>query len=138
LSEACFGGGDPVAHALGRVRLRNAPFKLGCNQPRQGRRGADSMKSTFSYDQAFTRNLGLVSPREQERLRRTCVALPGLGGVGGAHLQALARMGIGAFHLADPDTFEVANFNRQLGASMATVGRSKAEVMAETVSQINP
>src|SRR6185295_15972138 len=96
------------------------------------------MQARFSYAQAFTRNLGLVSSQEQERLRRACVALPGLGGVGGAHLQALARIGIGAFRLADPDTFELANFNRQLGASMSSIGRGKAEVMAEIARDINP
>ena len=97
------------------------------------------MHSTdFDYARAFARNLGLVDEIEQERLRTACVALPGLGGVGGAHLQTLARLGIGAFRLADPDTFDVVNFNRQLGASMATTGRNKAEVMAESALQINP
>jgi molybdopterin/thiamine biosynthesis adenylyltransferase len=79
-----------------------------------------------------------VSEAEQERLRTTCIALPGLGGVGGAHLQALARMGVGAFRLADPDAFDVVNFNRQLGATMASIGHNKAEVMAEQARQINP
>jgi molybdopterin/thiamine biosynthesis adenylyltransferase len=97
------------------------------------------MHSTdFDYTRAFARNIGLVSEQEQERLKNTCVALPGLGGVGGAHLQTLARMGVGAFRLADPDTFDVVNFNRQLGATLATVGRNKAEVMAEAALQINP
>ena len=92
----------------------------------------------YSYERAFARNLGLTTEAEQARLRRTCVALPGLGGVGGAHLQALARLGIGAFRLADPDHFEVVNINRQLGASMQTVGRSKAAVLAEAARSINP
>jgi molybdopterin/thiamine biosynthesis adenylyltransferase len=93
---------------------------------------------TFDYNRAFARNLGLVSEDEQARLKGTCVALAGLGGVGGAHLQALARMGIGAFHLADPDTFDVVNFNRQLGATMDTVGRSKTTVLSEMAHAINP
>ena len=92
----------------------------------------------FEYGRAFARNLGLVSEAEQARLRRTRVALPGLGAVGGGHLQALARLGIGAFHLADPDTFEVANIHRQLGASMETLGRNKAESLAATAHSINP
>jgi molybdopterin/thiamine biosynthesis adenylyltransferase len=94
--------------------------------------------ATFNYDRAFARNLGLVSEAEQAALRNTCVALPGLGGVGGAHLQALARMGVGGFHLADPDTFDVVNFNRQLGATTDTIGRNKAEVMEQTLLTINP
>ncbi len=39
-----------------------------------------------------------------------------MGGVGGVHLMTLARLGIGKFTIADPDTFELANFNRQYGA----------------------
>ena len=97
-----------------------------------------SEQTRFDYQRAFARNIGLVNEAEQERLRKTCVALPGLGGVGGAHLQTLARMGIGAFRLADPDTFDIVNINRQLGATTQTVGRNKAEVMAETLHAINP
>jgi hypothetical protein len=61
-----------------------------------------------------------------------------MGGVGGIHLATLARLGIGAFHIADPDRFEVANFNRQFGATVHTLGRNKAEVLAETARAINP
>jgi tRNA A37 threonylcarbamoyladenosine dehydratase len=86
----------------------------------------------FHYEVAFSRNLGLLSESEQARLRQCCVALPGLGGVGGAHLQALARLGVGAFHMADLDIFEVVNFNRQLGATLPTVGSRKVDVSAET------
>jgi molybdopterin/thiamine biosynthesis adenylyltransferase len=93
---------------------------------------------TFNYDTAFSRNIGLVSREEQYRLKNTCVAVPGLGGVGGAHLHALARLGIGSFRLADLDTFDVVNFNRQFGATMETVGRSKTDVSAESILAINP
>jgi len=92
----------------------------------------------FNYDQAFGRNIGLVGREEQQKLKNTCVAVPGLGGVGGAHIHALARLGIGAFKLADPDTFDVVNFNRQFGATMETVGRSKTTVSAESILAINP
>jgi molybdopterin/thiamine biosynthesis adenylyltransferase len=92
----------------------------------------------FTYQTAFARNLGLVNKTEQELLKGARVALPGLGGVGGAHLQALARMGIGSFHLADPDIFEVVNFNRQLGATMQTVGQRKVDAVADLARSINP
>ncbi len=94
--------------------------------------------TSWSYDTAFCRNQGLINRDEQEKLRNSRVAIAGLGGVGGVHLATLARLGIGAFHLADPDRFEAANFNRQHGANTATLGRSKAEVMAETAAAINP
>lgn len=92
----------------------------------------------FSYDAAFERNLGLVTPEEQARLRRARVAITGMGGVGGAHLITLARLGIGAFHVADPDRFDLPNFNRQYGATVRTLGRNKAEVMAEVAREVNP
>lgn len=89
------------------------------------------------YQQAFQRNIGLVSPAEQELLRLSRVALAGLGGVGGAHAQTLARLGIGSFHLADPDTFDVPNLNRQFGATAATIGLGKAVVCQEMIRSIN-
>lgn len=92
----------------------------------------------FSYGQAFARHLGLINAEEQARLRRARVAVLGMGGVGGIHLITLTRLGIGAFHVADPDGFEVANFNRQYGANVRTLGRNKAEVMAEEARAINP
>src|SRR6186713_2900679 len=82
-------------------------------------------RSTDFYERAFQRNLGLISDDEQQVLRRACVAVAGAGGVGGLHLLALARMGIGRFHLADYDTFEVSNFNRQFGATVSSIGQSK-------------
>lgn len=90
------------------------------------------------YDEAFARNIGLVTVDQQERLRDARVAVAGCGGGGGGYIAALARAGIGKFSLADPDTFDWVNFNRQYGASRATVGRNKAEVMGEIVRGINP
>ena len=89
------------------------------------------MKSAFNYEKAFSRNIGWVSASEQQTLRGKRVAIAGLGGVGGAHLLTLTRLGIGAFHIADFDTFDIANFNRQAGAMTSTLGRKKSEVLAE-------
>jgi len=92
----------------------------------------------FSYEQAFDRNLGWVSESEQQILRSKRVAIAGLGGVGGAHLLALTRLGIGRFTLADFDHFELHNFNRQVGANLSSIGRPKIDVMAEMALGINP
>jgi molybdopterin/thiamine biosynthesis adenylyltransferase len=92
----------------------------------------------FSYREAFDRNLGWITEAEQETLRRKRVAIAGLGGVGGSHLLTLSRLGIGQFSLADFDSFEVHNFNRQAGATLNTVGRAKLEVMSEMAASINP
>lgn len=92
----------------------------------------------WSYETAFSRNLGLINPEEQQKLREATVAIPGMGGVGGVHLLTLARLGVGGFRIADPDTYEAANFNRQFGADVNTIGRNKAETMAEMARAINP
>lgn len=92
----------------------------------------------FDYDTAFARNLGWVTQSEQRALRDKCVAIAGLGGVGGAHLLTLARLGVGRFRLAEFDSFELVNFNRQTGASISSLGRSKLDVMCEMARDINP
>jgi molybdopterin/thiamine biosynthesis adenylyltransferase len=98
----------------------------------------ESMTVAWSYKEAFCRNLGLINPQEQEKLRTSRVAIAGMGGVGGVELMTLARLGIGAFRIADADRFDVVNFNRQYGADVDTLGRNKAEVMAEKAVAVNP
>lgn len=92
----------------------------------------------FNYDKAFARNIGWVTKQEQAVLRSKRVAIAGGGGVGGVHLLTLARLGIGSFHIADFDKFDIANFNRQVGATMSTVGEPKVDVMARMARDINP
>ena len=92
----------------------------------------------FRYDEAFARNVGWVTEAEQAALRGKRIAIAGVGGVGGVHLLSLARLGIGAFHVAEMDTFDLVNFNRQAGAMMSTLGRPKVDVMVEMARQINP
>lgn len=96
------------------------------------------MTQTFDYELAFSRNIGWVTREEQSLLRSRHIAIAGMGGVGGSHLLTLVRMGIGAFTIADFDTFEMGNFNRQAGANMDTIGRPKVEVLAEMARKINP
>jgi molybdopterin/thiamine biosynthesis adenylyltransferase len=100
--------------------------------------GKPAPASEWSYGEAFSRNRGLISPKEQERLRASHVAVVGLGGVGGVDLVSLARLGIGHFTIADPDVFETRNTNRQYGAMRSTQGRLKVEVMSSIVRDINP
>jgi molybdopterin/thiamine biosynthesis adenylyltransferase len=93
---------------------------------------------TFDYDVAFSRNLGWVTEREQQVLRSKRVAIAGLGGVGGVHLLTLARLGIGEMHIADHDRFDLANFNRQVGATMSTLAERKVDVLTRMARDINP
>jgi hypothetical protein len=92
----------------------------------------------FSYAEMTTRNRGFVTEAEQARLRESKVFIPGVGGMGGAAFMALVRAGVGHFVIADIDTFEVSNLNRQLFATLPMVGRPKAEVARETALTINP
>lgn len=92
----------------------------------------------FSYEKAFARNIGWVTRAEQDVLRRTRVAIAGMGGVGGVHLTTLTRLGVGSFHISDFDCFDIANINRQAGAGVSTLGEPKADVMTRMAHDINP
>lgn len=78
----------------------------------------------FDYGIAFSRTLGWITGDEAQKR----VAVAGLGGVGGHYCEVLARLGIGAFTVADFDRFGIENMNRQAGASMETIGEPKADV----------
>ncbi len=94
--------------------------------------------SAFNYDEFTTRNLGFVTPEEQALLKQARVFIPGVGGMGGAAFMLLVRAGVGSFAIADIDTFEVSNLNRQVFANLDSVGVSKVEVAAESARRINP
>ena len=94
--------------------------------------------AVFRSAEAFERNFGLVSRDEQKRLAGALVSIAGCGGVGGLHAHALARIGIGRFRLTDPDTFSVPNINRQIGATVHTVGENKAVITRQMIQSINP
>src|SRR5438552_15030806 len=92
----------------------------------------------FRFNAAFDRNIGWLTDWEQQALRHKRVAIAGMGGVGGFHLLTLARLGIGAFNIADLDRFEAVNFNRQIGATMDSLGRHMAEVLEGMELAIKP
>ncbi len=96
------------------------------------------MDRSFDYQSAFSRNIGWITEIEQVFLRTRRIAIAGLGGVGGSHLLTLTRLGIGNFNISDPDQFELANFNRQAGASLSHIGRPKVKVLEELAKDINP
>ncbi len=96
------------------------------------------MTKLFDYAAAFSRNIGWVTREEQRILQGKRIAIAGMGGVGGIHLLTLARLGIGSFHIADFDTFEIHNFNRQVGATISHLDRPKTEVLAQMAKDINP
>lgn len=93
---------------------------------------------TFNYQEAFSRTVGWVTDNELQELRSKRIAIAGLGGVGGDHFLTLVRLGIGNFHISDLDAFEQANFNRQAGAAMSTLGKLKVFELEDRAKDINP
>lgn len=91
-----------------------------------------------SYRDLVNRNLGLLTEREQERLRRARVAICGLGGLGGIVAEVLARTGVELFRLLDNGTFEATNSNRQIYSFTDTSGLLKTDVTEGFLKRINP
>ncbi len=98
----------------------------------------DKNDTGFSEDEIFAREEMIVGKEGLAALKGACVAVFGIGGVGGACVEALARAGIGKLILVDNDTFAPSNLNRQLFATVDTIGLPKAEVAASRVRAINP
>lgn len=86
----------------------------------------------------YSRTIKLVGEEGLERLRSASVLIIGVGGVGSYAAEAVARSGAGLVTLMDGDTVQPSNLNRQLVALTSTLGRNKAEVMAERVKDIDP
>ena len=90
------------------------------------------------YGQSFSRNIGIITNSEQQKLSNCTVAIAGMGGIGSNVAIILARMGVGKFRIADFDRFEPSNINRQYGAFVDTVDRLKVDVVAKDIQRINP
>ena len=86
----------------------------------------------------FSRTELLLGEGAMQALAQAHVAVFGIGGVGGHAAEALARCGVGALTLVDHDKVSLTNLNRQIVALTSTIGRYKAEAMAERIADINP
>lgn len=86
----------------------------------------------------FSRTRLLLGEEAMERLAASRVAVFGVGGVGGYAVEALARSGVGALDLIDNDKVCITNINRQIIATLDTVGKYKTDAAAERIRQINP
>ena len=89
-------------------------------------------------ERAFLRQEMLLGPAAMARLREAHVAVFGIGGVGSWCAEALVRGGVGRLTFVDNDEVGETNLNRQLIALRSTLGRNKAEVMAERALDIDP
>lgn len=92
----------------------------------------------FDYNESVSRNIGWVSEMEQQVLRAKKIAIAGMGGVGGINFLTSVRLGIGNFHITDFDKFELVNFNRQVGATVSSINKMKADVLIAMAKDINP
>ena len=80
----------------------------------------------------------LLGEEKMERLQQAHVLVVGLGGVGAYAAEMICRAGVGRMTIVDADTVQLTNINRQLPALHSTMGREKAEVLAERFKDINP
>lgn len=98
-------------------------------------------KSNISYDisnPAFSRTVMMIGEESLLRLRKAKVLLLGIGGVGGHAAESLARAGIGELTILDRDEVDVSNLNRQLVATVSTVGQRKTDAMKERLKEAAP
>ena len=86
----------------------------------------------------FSRTELLIGQEALHKLRDSKVAVFGIGGVGSYVVEGLARSGIGNFVLVDDDCVCLTNINRQIHATIHTVGKPKVEVMRDRILDINP
>ena len=86
----------------------------------------------------FERTRILIGEENLSLLRKSRVAVFGVGGVGGYAVEALARCGIGALDLIDNDRVSLSNLNRQIIATEDTIGKYKVDAAAERIRKINP
>ena len=100
--------------------------------PQKGRGKVRSMPEQFSRTEL------LLGHEAMEKLAGSRVAVFGIGGVGGYVVEALARSGVGALDLIDNDKVALSNINRQIIATMKTVGMDKVDAAKERILDINP
>lgn len=86
----------------------------------------------------YTRTEMMLGKGAVDKLKSSHVAIFGIGGVGGFLAEALARAGVGKLTLIDSDRVSVSNLNRQIIATLSTVGKYKTEAMKERIADINP
>lgn len=89
-------------------------------------------------DKQFERTVRIIGENAMNALRSKKVIVFGVGGVGSFASEALVRAGVGCVDFVDADAADITNINRQLIATWDTIGRNKAEIMAERAASIDP
>ena len=96
------------------------------------------MQGNDARKERFARTEMLLGAEGMRRLEKSRVAVFGIGGVGGAAVEALARSGVGQLDLIDHDTVDITNLNRQIIATEQTLGQYKVDAAADRIRSINP
>ncbi|WZL72132.1 HesA/MoeB/ThiF family protein [Clostridiaceae bacterium 35-E11] len=86
----------------------------------------------------YRRNIGMLSPQENDQLKNYKVCVIGCGGLGGYIIELLGRLGIGTITAVDGDIFESSNLNRQILSDAHSLGKSKAFTAKERMLSVNP
>jgi tRNA A37 threonylcarbamoyladenosine dehydratase/predicted adenine nucleotide alpha hydrolase (AANH) superfamily ATPase len=147
-----FRKGQTAARALGlymqkycgcifseKERYENTPNPKATLSPPQSPIPSSSVPSPQSPVPSFFQRLALLTgPDALEKLKQTNVLIFGVGGVGSWCAEALVRSGIGKIGIADYDTVNASNVNRQVQATSRTIGHSKVEVLKQRLLEINP
>ena len=89
-------------------------------------------------NQQYERTVRIIGEDGINRLHKCSVLVFGVGGVGSYVCEGLARAGIGAITMVDKDVVDITNINRQIPALHSTIGKSKVEVMAARIRDIDP
>lgn len=88
------------------------------------------------YGELIDRNTGIITDEQQERLKNSCVAIFGVGGLGGVIAEIICRSGVGHIKIVEPDTFETSNLNRHVFCYKSTIGKKKIDVAEEYLKDI--
>ena len=89
-------------------------------------------------DERFSRSSRILGQQKMEKLNKSSVIVFGIGGVGGAVLEALVRGGVGTVAVVDKDTVDITNINRQIIATNDNIGEKKVDVAEKRALSINP
>ncbi|BAW32286.1 MAG TPA: HesA/MoeB/ThiF family protein [Methanothermobacter sp.] len=92
----------------------------------------------LAYWEIITRQMGFLKKNEQLKLKKSKITVIGCGGIGGAAIEMLTRMGVGSLSIIDKDNFNISNINRQIMSTFHNIGKSKVAVGKERIWKINP
>lgn len=88
------------------------------------------------YEELTDRNTGIITKDQQQRLKDSCIAVFGVGGLGGIIAEIICRSGVGHIKIIEPDTFDSSNLNRHVFCYKSTIGKKKIDIAEEYLKNI--